>query len=386
MLFKNIFVSILFLIAMTLAQTACEQQQPELFNWNLPPGFPEPVVPVENPMTRDKVLLGRYLFYDVRLSANQTQSCSSCHHQAQAFAEQRNTSVGSTGQRVNRNALSLTNVAYNATYTWAHNSLTTLEQQILIPLFNENPIEMGLTNVESAVLQRFSEVEKYRKLFRNAFSERDPINYRNIVDALACFVRSMVSFNSPFDRYAYFREDGALSASALRGLELFMSERLECRHCHGGFNFTQAVGHTQSMDEAKPFHNTGLYYPVELNGQEFDFGLFNVTGEETDKGLFKAPTLRNIEYTAPYMHDGSIATLENVIEFYADGGRNIESGQYRGDGRLDPNKDRFVKGFVLTDSEKQDLLTFLLSLSDNQFITNEQFSNPFFAEAAIAAE
>ena len=386
MKFKKIFFLVFWWSGLITLLSGCKQQKPEIFDWNLPPGFPQPSVPLENPMTQEKVMLGRYLFYDIRLSANQTQSCSSCHHQGRAFTEILPTSVGSTGDQLVRNSMSLTNVAYNASFTWAHNNLTTLEQQILIPLFNESPIEMGLTKPDDGILMRFEKDAKYQRLFRDAFSERDPINFRNIVDALASFVRSMVSFNSPFDRYAYFREDGAMTASALRGLELFMSERLECRHCHGGFNFTQAVGHSQSPDESKPFHNTGLYNPAELNGREFDFGLYNITGDEADIGLFKAPTLRNIEYTAPYMHDGSIETLEQVIDFYADGGRNVESGPFAGDGRLHPNKDRFIKGFVLTESEKEDLLAFLLSLSDEDFIHNEQFSNPFYAESAVAAE
>ncbi len=349
--------------------------QAEDYQWGLPPAFPEPVVPGNNPMTEEKVELGRYLFYDTRLSANQTQSCASCHQQQHAFAGGRPTAVGSTGENHRRNTLTLTNIAWNSTFTWAHSSLASIERQILIPMFGESPVEMGLAGNEQEVLRRLQNDPLYQDLFEKAFGSAEQINWRNVVDALACFVRSMVSFNSPFDRYAYFKEDSALSASALRGLDLFMSERLECRHCHGGFNFTEASSHAASG--LLPFHNIGLYYVTENLPDTFDQGLFEVTGKEEDKGRFRTPTLRNIEYTAPYMHDGSIATLEEVIQFYADGGRIIAEGELKGDGRMHPNKDMFIKGFVLTENEKRDLLVFLKSLSDPGFIDNKKYSNPF---------
>lgn len=335
-------------------------------------------MPEENPMTNAKRELGRHLFYDTRLSGNQTQSCASCHRQSHAFAEPSPTAVGSTGEIHRRNTLTLTNVAYHSTFTWAHGSLTSIERQILIPMFGESPVELGLAGVEEEVLQRFQNDPLYQALFKDAFGGTGQINWRNAVDSLACFVRSLISFNSPFDRYAYYREDSAMSDSALRGLNLFMSERLECRHCHGGFNFTGASNHSAS--DLQPFHNIGLYFPANNLTAVFDQGLFEVTGNDGDKGRFRTPTLRNIEYTAPYMHDGSIATLEDVIQFYADGGRNIPDGELKGDGRLHPNKDAFIKGFVLTETEKQDLLAFLKSLSDRTFIENESHRNPFLKE------
>lgn len=345
------------------------------YQWHLPPGFPAPTVPDDNLMSAPKVELGRHLFYDIRLSANRTQSCASCHRQAHAFAEPRRTAVGSTGEIHRRNTLSLTNVAYHSTFTWAHGSLASIERQMLIPLFGESPIELGLGGIEEEVLQRFENDPLYQNLFSEAFGSAAQINWRNAVDSLACFVRSLISFNSPFDRYAYYQDDSAMSDAALRGLNLFMSERLECRHCHGGFNFTGASTHFAA--DVQPFHNIGLYYPTDMTAELFDQGLFEVTGKEEDKGRFRTPTLRNIEYTAPYMHDGSIETLDEVIQFYADGGRNILDGGLKGDGRIHPNKDLFVKGFELTENEKQDLLEFLKSLSDVTFITNKDFSDPF---------
>jgi cytochrome c peroxidase len=205
----------------------------------------------------------------------------------------------------------------------------------------------------------------------------EAIDFPTIIKALSSFVRSLVSLNSPFDRYAYDADDSALSESALRGMALFFSEKLECHHCHGGFNFTQSTVHQQQQLERNPFHNTGLYnvspegaYPAK------DDGLYEITLNHQDHGKFRAPTLRNIALTAPYMHDGSIATLEDVIDFYAAGGRNILSGPYQGDGRQNPLKSPFIKGFKISEQEKQDLIAFLNALTDESFINNSAFSAP----------
>ncbi|MFT5634742.1 MAG: cytochrome c peroxidase, partial [Cognaticolwellia sp.] len=197
-----------------------------------------------------------------------------------------------------------------------------------------------------------------------------------IVKALASYVRSLISLNSSFDKYAYLSDDNAISAAAIRGMSLFFSERLECHHCHGGFNFTQSTGHEQQLIDRRPFHNTGLYY-VAINKDEFgypskDIGLADISTLAKDNGRFRAPTLRNIRHSAPYMHDGSVATLAEVIDIYAAGGRNIKSGQYKGDGRANPMKSQFVKGFELTALEKQDLLTFLDTLTDETFLTSPE--------------
>lgn len=336
------------------------------WQWQLPPGFSPPPTPADNPMTVEKVTLGEKLFFDPQLSGNGTQACASCHKPEHAFSEARTTSIGSTGEKHFRNALSLTNVAYNATYTWAHPELKTLERQILIPLYNENPVEMGATQQEIKILQRLQNDTAYQQLFSAAFPQTSRLfTMDNTVKALASYVRSLVSFNSRFDRYAYYGED-ILNDRELRGLELFMSERLECKHCHSGFNFSLSTVHAGTTSSVRGFHNTGLY--AEQSAVEFDRGVFAITGEERDKGLFRPPTLRNIAYTAPYMHDGSIATLEAVIDFYAAGGREVSDGKYVGDGRLHKNKSVFLHGFEITEEEKLDLVAFLLTLSDESFV------------------
>lgn len=335
--------------------------EPTAYQWQLPKGFPAPNVPADNPITHEKVKLGKALFFEPALSGNGAMSCSTCHMPENAFSEPRPTSSGSTGEIGRRNALALVNVAYNGSLTWAHNGIDTIEQQLMIPLFNEHPIEMGLTGNEEIVLARF-DTDDYKALFEDAFGD-EQINLDRIVKSLASYVRSLTSFNAAFDDYAYNQNDDAMNESQLRGMALFFSERLECFHCHGGFNFTQSSQHAFQQLDLRPFHNTGLY-DIDGNGAypESDQGLIEVTRDPRDMGRFRAPTLRNIALTAPYMHDGSLMNLDAVIAFYSAGGL--------GNGRDNPLKSSFMPGFVLTQEEHQDLKAFLHSLTDTQFVNN----------------
>ena len=360
------------------------------YEWPLAQEFPRPQVPNDNPMSQAKVELGRYLFYDKALSANQTQSCSSCHIQSLAFSETKTVSVGSTGEPHRRNSPGLINIAYNKTLTWAHDGLTDIEQQILLPIFGEDPIELGAVGHEDEILARLQR-SPYPELFKQAFpnTEATP-NFSEVTQALSSFVRSLLSLNSRFDLYAYQGQDEALSQRELAGMDLFFSEKFECHHCHGGFNFTQSTSHEKQPLDKRPFHNTGLYYTERpslantsdtmtqnLGYPEKDRGLAEVTINPMDDGRFRAPSLRNIALTAPYMHDGSVATLEEVLDIYQAGGRNITEGPFQGDGRLNPLKSPFIKGFSLTSEEKLQLLAFLRSLTDEDFINNPAFSDPW---------
>lgn len=366
-----------FLLIIVLLAACAEQQTPKSYDWQLRARFPVPQVPENNPMTAEKVELGRHLFYDTRLSFNEKQSCASCHQQQHAFAEPLLTSVGTTGEVHRRNSLALVNVAYNKTLTWAHDQLTTIERQVLIPMFGEQPIELGITGHETPILAKLVADERYQQLFNEAYPNRK-VSFELISHALASFVRSLTSFNSRFDAYAYDMQDDALTDSELRGMALFFSEKLECHHCHGGFNFTQSTSHEKQPLDRRPFHNTGLYNVMgEFSYPSKDLGLYEVSLNPRDVGRFRAPTLRNIEKTAPYMHDGSISTLEQVVDFYSDGGRHIKQGEFAGDGRENPLKSQFVKGFELNAEEKQDLLNFMKSLTDDSFLTNKKHGNPW---------
>jgi cytochrome c peroxidase len=348
------------------------------FEWRLPDGVPLPLVPADNPMSDTKVALGRRLFYEKRLSVNGATSCATCHLQALAFTDGLPRSVGATGELHPRGSMTLVNAAWSGRLTWANHLIDTLEVQALTPMFGEQPIEMGMAGRESAIIKMLREDDYYREAFRSAFAaDKDPYSILNAVRAVASFVRTIASFDSPYDRFQ--RGDAAaLTDDQVRGMNLFFSERLECFHCHGGFNFTDSSTHADVPMQSVGFHNNGLYnigasglYPPD------NTGLYDLTGERRDMGRFKAPTLRNIAVTAPYMHDGSIETLSEVIEHYARGGRSIAEGPYAGDGSRNPYRSEFVRGFELSVQEKADLIAFLEALTDEAVLTSPDYSDPF---------
>jgi cytochrome c peroxidase len=332
-----------------------------------------------NEMSDEKVELGRHLFYDTRLSINETTSCATCHHQERAFTEPKKTSVGATGEPHPRNSMSLANVVYAASLNWANPAVVHLERQPATPLFGEDPVELGMAGKENLLIERLKKEPRYAKLFADAFpGMKDAYSVGNVTDSIAAFVRSLISGDSPYDRYKYGGQTDALSASAKRGEQLFFSERLECTDCHTGFNLSGTVNYLGKPVETNEFQNNGLYNIDGKGGYPKDnVGLFEFTGEAEDMGKFKVPTLRNIELTSPYMHDGSIATLEDVIEHYKAGGRTISSGEHKGVGSDNPFKSGFVRGFDLTAAEKTDLIAFLRSLTDKTFTTDQRFSDPW---------
>jgi cytochrome c peroxidase len=350
----------------------------EQYEWRIAPNLPLPGVPLDNPMSEVKVELGRHLFYDTRLSINNTTSCASCHVQALAFTDGKPRSVGATGELHPRGAMSLVNTAYASRLTWANSLLDHLEDQALTPMFGDNPVEMGMAGKEEQIEQLLHSDSLYADMLPKAFpADDDPYSVLNIIRSIASFVRTIVSFESPYDQFLR-GDDQAIDDSAKRGMELFFSERLECFHCHGGFNFTDSTTHANANVDRVGYHNTGLYN-TDFNGAypPDNTGLFDMTGYRRDMGRFKAPTLRNIAVTAPYMHDGSVATLDEVISNYARGGRLLESGPHAGDGRRSPFKSEFIRGFELTDAERVDLLAFLESLTDPAVLSDPAFSNPY---------
>lgn len=374
----NRWLMILALLSLSCTDdTTSEVEKSGTFDWDevLPGHFPKPKIPADNPMTYEKVELGRHLFYDTRLSGNQTQSCASCHVQENAFSDPRARAVGSTGEVHPRGSMSLANVVYASVLTWGNPLMVELEDQMLVPLFGEDPVELGL-GAQEEVLGRLSEDPVYVDLFERAFPG-EGITLVTMTKAIGSFQRSLISAGAPYDRYQAGESD-ALSESEKRGMDLFFSERLECFHCHGGFSLADAVTHEGLVFDEPSFHNNGLYnvdgfgaYPPE-NG-----GVFEITGILEDSGRFKAPTLRNIAVTAPYMHDGSLETLDDVIDHYARGGTLTEDGPNAGDGAQNRFKSEFVNGFELSESEREDLLNFLRALTDEEFLNNPAHSDPW---------
>lgn len=285
-------------------------------------------VPEDNPITAEKIELGKLLYFDPRLSADDTISCATCHHPQKGFSDGLPASKGINGQTGERNAPTVTNTAFNYFQFWDGRA-PSLEEQAKGPI--ENPIEMGHTLEEAEA--KIASIEGYQKYFKAAFGD-EKVTIDRIAKAIATFERTVLSGNSPWDRYVYANEEDALSESAKRGLALFEG-KAKCTRCHVGFNLTDGL-----------FHNLG----VGMDKDDPDMGRYEVTGEEKDKGAFKTPTLRDIQRTAPYMHDGSVETLEEVIELYDRGG---EPNPW-----LDPK----MEPLNLTEQEKADLLAFMKSL------------------------
>jgi cytochrome c peroxidase len=321
----------------------------------VPRGFPPLKIPASNPLTAEKIRLGKYLFYDKRLSVNGASSCAACHRQELAFTDGRAQAVGATGQTHPRGSMSLVNVAYNGAFNWSNPNVHSLEEQALKPMFGTDPVELGV--VEKDLLKLIRSDAVYGGLFRRAFpGEANPYRVANATKALASFERTILSGNSAYDRF-HFGAENAIPEAARRGEVLFFLDYggPSCFRCHSGFNFSDAVS------RPAPFHNTGLNGP----------GLFEYTKAPGDLAKFRVPTLRNVALTAPYMHDGSIATLGELVDHYAAGGR---AGR---DGRDAPGKDPLVHGFAMTPQNRADLVAFLESLTDDALLHDPRFANPW---------
>lgn len=304
-----------------------------------PPGFPALVTPEDNLPTAARVALGRRLFYDERLSSTGEVACGSCHVQANAFADPNRVSTGVEGREGTRNAPALINAAWGTSFFWDGRSAT-LEQQAAQPI--QNPLEMDTTL--EAVSARLEQDAPLVDAFQTAYAA--PPSADTITKALASFVRSLISSQSRYDAYLA-GDTEALSAAERRGAELFGGERGECFHCHVGYNLT-----------SQAFRNNGIA------ADDPDAGRSEITHKANDLGKFKTPTLRNVGVTAPYMQDGSLPTLEAVVEHYDAGGRGHQ------------NTDPLIQPLGLSADEKADLVSFLKALTDEAFLTNPDFADP----------
>jgi len=287
-------------------------------------------VPAENPLTRERVALGKTLFFDPTLSADRRVSCASCHRPRYTFSDTSATSLGARGGAGTRNAPSLSNAVYRNAFTWDGRA-GTLEEQVLRPI--ENPLEMDLPLAQ--LLSRVRAEPSYRRDFRRAFGT-DPTP-QAIAWALAAYLRTLRSGDAPIDRYRA-GDTTAISPAARTGFELFIG-KAGCSTCHVGPLFTDG-----------DFHNTGVAW---RDGRFVDVGRGAVTGRAEDMGRFKTPSLRNIARTPPYMHDGSKRSLEEVVDFYDAGGQP------------NPGLDTFIQPLRLTHTEKLDLVAFLRALTGN---------------------
>lgn len=319
---------------------SCEYHTATPYTILTPEGFPNMIIPEDNPNTVEGIYLGGKLFNEPLLSADETQSCASCHFQSANFSDTNQFSTGINGGLGFRNASTLTNSGWSLSFNWDGSS-TTLEEQAFEPVTNPNEMNNTWINVENILNAN----KDYQILFKEAFNI-DYIDSTHIVKAIAQFERSLVSSNSKFDKF--YRGEISLSPSELNGYAIYNSERGDCFHCHGTLLFTDNLFHNNAIESEEPF---------------LDNGLGNVTNNPSDNGKFKTPSLRNIEYSAPYMHDGRFTTLAQVLEHYNSGGHYTST--------VDPLMKKIGIGLQLTNQELSDLLAFLKTLSDEDYVSKK---------------
>jgi cytochrome c peroxidase len=311
------------------------------YQWHLPRGLPTPAVPADNPMSDAKVALGRRLFSDNRLSIDGRHSCASCHDPSRSFTDGRPVAIGATGQSLPHNAMALVNVAYNVSYGWTDPKVTSLEAQMLQPLLNQHPVELGTD--PKALATALAKDASYPREFVAAFpppaaggsTPTPAVTFDHVVKAIAAYERTLTAGDSAFDHYVFGGQHDALSPSAKRGMALFFSKSAGCGRCHFGFNFSGHWRDSQGATGKASFANNGI-------------------GTQR----MRIPTLRNIALTAPYMHDGRFGTLDAVIDHYA---------SIAAVARHDPHSklDVRLRAFDPSDSDRQDLIAFLESLTDH---------------------
>jgi cytochrome c peroxidase len=319
-------------LVLMLVLNACKKDDKDSGNdvvtLQIPKGFPYPTIPSDNQPTKNRIELGRKLFSDPILSRDSTIACSNCHHADKKMTDGLVRSTGIEGRQTLRNAMTILNVAYQPSMFW-DGGVPTLEQQVIAPIENHQEMDFNV----NLVVERLKNHPEYPALFLKAYNQQ-PSPF-TLTRAIACFERTFYTGKSKFDEYQYDNNTTALSPSEKRGMDIFFGEQGECFHCHNGYNFTDYN-----------FRNNGLYSFFA------DSGRARITGKTEDVGKFKVPSLRNIALTAPYMHDGSKATLEDVLEHYNSGGLPH------------PNKSFLIKPLNLTQQEKDDLINFLKALSD----------------------
>jgi len=317
---------------------AQEPSLPGSWEWQLPPGFPQPLVPAANPMSSAKVALGKLLFTEPGLAVNGKLSCSDCHHPNNYFVDNVIVPTGALGDALAFNTPTLWNVAYSTSFSWVDKGLQELEAQHMGPLTNTDPVELGTGAQQLRAVQAKPEIAA---ALRAAFPEQGgTLRLETVAAALASYLRTLIKAGTPFDEYVFGDNRAALSAQAQKGLALFTSERLNCSACHRGFLLS---GPTRSTRAEFPpsFYQTGT---TLLEGPQMQ--------GDTEAKAVRAPSLRFVQHTAPYMHDGSMRTLDAVIDFYESAGETP----------LGPKARLHMRTFKLSTDERRALLAFLQSL------------------------
>ncbi|HEX4945710.1 MAG TPA: cytochrome c peroxidase [Blastocatellia bacterium] len=302
-----------------------------------PLGLPPVPIPADNPPTAEAIALGRRLYYERRLSSDNTLACGNCHSPYIGFADGLRFAGGVGGKEGARNTPTLLNAAYYLTQFWDGRAAS-LEQQAGMPI--ANPIEMNLPH--DVCVTKLNADQSYQEAFAKVFGP-GPITMNKLQKAIASFERTLLSGNSPFDRYQFGGDQKALSEAAIRGLAIFTDkQRGNCSTCH-------TIGDKFALFTDNLFHNIGV--GLDPNGELKDLGRYEQSKNEAERGAFRTPSLRHVAKTAPYMHDGSLKTLQEVVDFYVGGGSS------------NPNLDKEIKPLTLSAQERSDLVAFLESLT-----------------------
>lgn len=313
--------------------------------------------------------LGHYLFFEKRLSVTGTKSCGSCHDPRFAFTDGYRKPPGVYADLHFRNTPSLINIAGQKYFNRANTDITSVYDQMDGPLFGIHPIEMGLSKTDTLLFSKLALEPIYQDLFQQAYpASETPISWDHIKEALTAYVQTLNSLESPYDHYLA-GDLAAIDEAAKAGEKLFLSNRYQCASCHRPPYF----GADSTMDPLQQFANIGLYNYAGGNYPFTDQGLYRITKRESDKGKFKIPSLRNLSFTAPYFHDGSAETLQEVLDVYEKGGREIGYGAWQGDGRRNPHKSKLINEIRMSVVERNQILAFLNSLNDNTLIHNKNF-------------
>ncbi|MBP6397530.1 MAG: cytochrome C peroxidase [Saprospiraceae bacterium] len=360
------FGFVIYFVAFTFMLTSCDEDpevdgdltsipySPVSYNTNIPDYLPKLTTPADNPLTVDGINLGRHLFYDNILSGNGTMSCASCHHPDKAFTDGLSVSFGIDGIAGRRSSMSLVNVGFTKNGLFWDGRSKTLENQALLPVTDPIELHANWPDVENKLRNH----ENYPTLFRKAFGiqNKSEITKELAAKSLAQFQRIILSVNSKYDRVVQGKEK--FDDLELIGFSLFIDLEgsdlpdAECHHCH-----------TLDLATADAFFNNGLQATSDLNGFK-DAGRGAVTGQLADNGKMRAPTLRNIMFSAPYMHDGSLKTIDEVLN------------HYNGHGKSSPNKDPLIRNLELTPFHKEALVAFLHTLTDTSYLQNPLLKKP----------
>ncbi|MCB0515828.1 MAG: di-heme enzyme [Bacteroidetes bacterium] len=330
-------------------------------------------------LPENEAALGRYFFFDKRLSYRQMTSCASCHAPQFAFTDSYRRSLTFSTERVRRNSSSLVNVGNYHYFTWANLQLTEIEQQLRHPFFINIPLEMGSIKDTTAILHTLAEDAFYQESIANLFPQKT-MSWQIIFRCLAAYCRALNSYNAPYDKFVQTNDSSLLSSDALEGMALFFADSIACAKCHAGNNFSIAA--TEQATPENAFANIGLYNVDMLNEYpNLDKGVIMITNNPDDDGRFRIPMLRNLLFTAPYFHDGSVETLNEVIDIHAQGGRNIKYGPLKGNGIVNECKDPRLQTFIISENEKRYIAAFLYALTDSSILHNPFFKMPdYFAQ------